>query len=93
MTVFVIEDDVHAEWCGRYSSFDDALAELEVRSRTAWNEKPNVCPCKSWRTCGRAYAIVEFDTSEKPWSEVNRTSVLTVSSEGTQWDDAFKKLT
>lgn len=87
--MFVIEDEVHAEWCGQFKSFEEALAEIEARSRIAWDSKPNVCPCTSWRTCSREYAILEFDASREPWTEVSRTPVLTVSSKGVRWEDGF----
>ncbi len=58
--MFVIEDEIHAEWCGKFTTFAEALAEVEWRSRIPWDARPNVCPCTSWRTCGREYSIVEF---------------------------------
>lgn len=89
-SMFIIEDEVHAEWCGEFESFEEALAELRARSTIARELQPNVCPCTSWKTCSREYSIVEFDTSREPWSEVSRTPVLAVSSNGATWEKGFR---
>jgi hypothetical protein len=87
--MFVIVDEVHAEWCGQFHTFEQALADLETRSRISWDCKPNVPPCTSWGTCRRRYVIVEFDDSREPWRQISRTPVLTVSSKGASWDKGF----
>jgi hypothetical protein len=84
--MFIIEDEIHAELCGKFSSFSEAIAELQARSQIPWDEKPNVCPCTSWKTCEREYSIVEYDTSVKPWREISRTPVLNISAKGTIWN-------
>lgn len=88
--MFVIEDEIHAEWCGEFQSFKEALAELEARSHKAWDSPPNQCPCMSWKTCSREYSVIEFDSSTSPWTEKSRTPVLTVSAKGTKWEDGFE---
>ncbi|MDH5361307.1 MAG: hypothetical protein OEX03_12115 [Gammaproteobacteria bacterium] len=85
MTIFVIEDEAHAEWCGEFPTFELALKELEERSKVAWDKEPNKCPCMSWKTCGRNYEIIEFNNSEEPWVEINRTAILEVSENGSIW--------
>ncbi len=81
---FFIEDESHAEWQdGEYDSFESALAELKRRAEIAWDQEPNVCPCTSWKTCNREYAILECETD--PWNEIRRVSVLEVSSKGNNW--------
>jgi len=40
--MFVIEDEIHAEWCGTFETFVEALAELTARSQIAWNSPPAV---------------------------------------------------
>lgn len=87
--MFVIEDESHAEWCGKFPTFDGALSELRARSCIPWDSKPNVCPCMSWRTCGREYYIIEFDCSQEPWHETSRVPVLSISSKGTAWEKEF----
>ena len=84
--MFIIEDEIHAEWCGEFSSFSEALAELQTRSKIPWDQIPNVCPCTSWRTCEREYSVVKFDSTIEPWREISRRSVLTISAEGAIWD-------
>jgi hypothetical protein len=56
-----IEDDAHAELQGEFDSFESALAELRRRALIPWDVPPNVAPCRSWKTCGRVYEVVEFD--------------------------------
>ncbi len=85
-TVFIIEDTRHAEWqAKRFGSYSEAMDELRLRADLPWDEQPNVAPCKSWRTCGRRYEIIEFDTSEEPWPELERTEILDMSASGVRW--------
>lgn len=83
--MFVIEDEWHAEWIGEYVSREEALAELRRLAKLPWDDAPNVCPCMSWRTCGRRYHIVEFDTSADPWRRLSDEALLDVSAEKTAW--------
>ena len=83
---FIIHDQAHAEWQGDY----DSLEELKRRATIPWNESPNVCPCTSWRTCGRDYEIIEFDISVEPWIELRRLEILKVLAKGVIWSDDFK---
>jgi hypothetical protein len=85
MTFFAIEDESHAEWCGSFESFDEALHELKTRATLPWDEDPNLCPCASWETCGRKYEIVELDDSSDPMREVSRVLVLEISARGVVW--------
>jgi hypothetical protein len=48
-----------------------------------WDEEPNAAPCTSWRTCGRTYEIVEWDTRAN--REQRRTPYLEISSRGVKW--------
>ena len=85
MTIFVIEDEAHAELCGEFPTFEGALKELKTRENIPWDSKPNQCPCTNWRNCGRNYEIVEFDNSKIPWEEISRTPMLKVSAKGVIW--------
>ncbi|MES2772499.1 MAG: hypothetical protein V4623_11125 [Pseudomonadota bacterium] len=85
--MFVIEDESHAEWCAEFPSFYAALSELQRRSHIPWHSEPNVCPCMSWRTCGREYNILEFDQGSE--REISRVPVLSVSSKGVAWKNGF----
>jgi hypothetical protein len=87
MTVFVIEDAAHAEWCGEYRTSGEALEELTRRSESAWDQDPNRAPCQSWATCGREYVVIEFDDQVSPWRQIKRTRVLTISASGVSWSD------
>ncbi len=86
MSVFVIEDESHAEWCGKFASYEEALRELKVRAKLPWDMEPNKCTCTSWETCGRNYIIIEFENSKgESWEELSRSLILSVSSQGTVW--------
>ena len=85
-SVFVIEDEIHAEQSGEYSSIDDALNELYRRKKIPWDQPPNQCPCTSWRTCERDYWIVEYTSSQEPWEVLSRTSVMQLSAKGVVWN-------
>ena len=85
MNIFVIEDEAHSEWCGEFSTFEEALNELKTRSKLPWDTKPNQCPCTNWQNCGRNYEIIEFNKSVDPWEEINRTPMLEISAKGAKW--------
>lgn len=86
MSVFVIEDEIHAEWCGEFSSFDAALDELKSRAKLPWDTAPNLCPCMSWKTCCRRYIIIEYDNSNgKTWEQIYLTPIFEISSKGIIW--------
>jgi hypothetical protein len=83
---YVIEDEWHAEpQEGEFTTFAEALAELESRAQRAWTEAPNRAPCEEWQTCGRNYEIVQYDSSVQPWSELRRIPALQVTSAGARW--------
>jgi hypothetical protein len=83
--MFVIEDESHAELQGEFPTFEGAVTELRRRSLLPWDETPNVAPCKSWKTCGRRYEVIEYDISTMPWKEVQRQAVLEISASGAKW--------
>lgn len=82
---FVIEDESHEEWQGEYASLEDAVAELKRRASLPWDQLPNVSPSTSWKTCGRNYQVIEFETSARPWREIRRMDYLEVSAKGVTW--------
>lgn len=83
--MFVIEDEWHAEWMGEFDSREEADAEIRRLASLPWDEAPNVCPCTSWRTCGRRYHIIQFETSYEPWRSLSDEAVLEVSAKATAW--------
>lgn len=84
--MFRIEDERHCEpQAGQYQSLDEAVAELRRRALLPWNEEPNVAPCQQWRTCGRTYEVVEYDTSSTPWRELSRLAYLEVTANCVRW--------
>jgi hypothetical protein len=89
--MFVVEDEIHAEWEGQFSSFDEAVVEIRRRATIPWDQPPNVAPCMSWMTCGREYVVIEFDESHTPWKELRRVAVLAVSASGAKWASGFKE--
>ena len=84
-TVWLIEDDFHAEPHGEFDSLEGALAELRRRANIPWDVAPNRAPCESWRTCGRTYCVVELDASHSPSREIQRVYVLNISAEAVTW--------
>lgn len=86
--LFCIEDEIHAELVGEgFVSFQAALTEVRRLASIPWDVEPNVAPCKSWRTCGRHYEIVEYETSTEPsWKELRRFPVVEVMSDGVRWN-------
>jgi hypothetical protein len=83
--MFVIEDELHAEWQGEFQTRHEAISELRRRALISWDEEPNAAPCTDWITCGRKYELVEFDDSTLPWKELSRTLLLEISANGVQW--------
>jgi hypothetical protein len=90
--MFVIEDERHAEPQGKFVNLEEAVVELRRRSRILWNEEPNQAPCMSWRTCGRAYELIEYDDTQAPWTELRRFAALEISSRGVKWSREFEEL-
>ncbi len=87
--MFVIDDDMHAQTCGEFESFEAALAELRRRAELPWDSPENRCPCQGWRACVRHYRIVEYDDSQEPWAEIGTTDIVDVSAGGVRWVDGF----
>lgn len=84
--MFMIEDETHAELQeGRFQTRQEAIAELERRAATPWDEAPNRAPCTNWLNCGRQYELVEYDDTASPWKELSRNLVLEVSAAGVRW--------
>jgi len=85
--MFVIEDELHGELQdGKFATLQDAISELKRIAKIPWDQAPNKAPCQSWRTCGRNYAVIDYDDSCSPWKELSRTYVLDVSAAGVKWD-------
>jgi hypothetical protein len=76
--MFVVEDEFHCEWMGEFNSREEADAELRRLATLPWDQAPNVCPCASWRTCGRRYHVIEFDTSAETWRQLSNVALLEV---------------
>jgi hypothetical protein len=84
--MFVIEDERHAEpQDGEFPTLSEAVIELKRRAALPWNEAPNLAPCTNWKTCGRTYEVIEYDTSDKPWKEIRRIAFLEITSSGAKW--------
>ncbi len=84
-SIFVIEDQSHAELLGEFATLDEAWAELQRLSVVPWDQRPNIAPCQSWQTCGRDYEIIEYETSSLPWHLVRRFPGLQVSAKEVLW--------
>jgi hypothetical protein len=88
---YCIEDELHAEMRSEHPTLQDAVLELERLARIPWDVDPNIAPCQSWRTCGRRYEIIEYDTSTEPWRSVRRVPALEVSAAGAVWDTRLSR--
>jgi hypothetical protein len=86
--ILIIEDEFHAEQMARHADIEAAMADLREWARRPWDTAPNRCPCTGWRTCGRDYVIVEYDTLRQPWAEMARHRVLSISAKGLIWHEA-----
>jgi hypothetical protein len=85
-SMFIIEDEKHAELQqGEFKTFDEAIERLKSISQIPWDNEPNKCPCTNWKECERNYQIVEYKTTETPWTELQRIDILTVSAKGVKW--------
>lgn len=83
--MFVIEDELHAEPQGEFSSFEQATEELKLRSTISWDLSPNRAPCQNWMNCGREYVVIEYDDGQFPWKELQRVAALDISAAGVKW--------
>ncbi|CAL77354.1 hypothetical protein BRADO3575 [Bradyrhizobium sp. ORS 278] len=81
--VFVIEDEIHAEWLGKFESFEAAMDELRRLATIPFGQHPNLPPCMAGDACKREYQIIEFDGCFSNYER--RGPVLTMSAQGVQW--------
>ena len=84
-SMFVIEDQLHCDWIGEYPDRASAVAELKRLAETAWDRAPNQAPCTSWQSCGRQYALIEYDTATDPWTRIETIQALEVSRDEVRW--------
>lgn len=61
--MFRIEDERHSEFHGDFETMAAAVEELRRRAEIPWDQEPNRAPCTNWRTCGRSYGIIEFESN------------------------------
>ncbi len=85
MSVFVIEDELYAEWIGEFASRSLAEDELQRIASLPYGRPPNLVPCASFATCRRKYCLIEFEAGEPEWKEVRRDHMLSVSASGAVW--------
>ncbi len=83
--MFVIEDEVHAELVGQYTTRDDAVAELQRLASLPWMTTPNRPPCTNAAQCLRRYELAGYDAATTPWRELSREPMLEVSALGVSW--------
>lgn len=82
---FVIEDELHCEIIGEFVAKSDAVDMLKRLAQAPWDEQPNCAPCMSWKTCGREYVLIEYDTASEPWDELSRSGALNISAAKVEW--------
>ena len=83
--MYVIEDERHSEHVGQFSTLELALAELRRLAAIPWDQAPNQAPCTGWATCGRAYEVIEYDSTSESSRALRRIPALTISSRGVVW--------
>lgn len=89
--MIVIDDRIHCDLNDRFTTFEDAIAELKLRAAITWDEPPNRAPCKAWRECGRDYDVMELDVSQRPPRTLRRITVLRISAKGAEWVEGFEQ--
>lgn len=82
---FVIEDELHCEIIGEFVAKLDAVERLKRLAQAPWDEQPNCAPCTNWKTCGREYVLIEYDTASEPWGELSRSAALKISAAKVEW--------
>lgn len=87
MSIFEIEDDVHAEGFGQFDTYEQAFERLKEIAEQPWDKEPYKPPCSGWEDCDREYHIVEWDNTEPEWKEISRKFLLYVSANSKQWKD------
>jgi hypothetical protein len=84
--MFTIEDERHDERQeGEFATFASAVAALRRLAQLPWDRPPNLAPCTSWKTCGRKYVVVEYESLTQALKEINRTDTLEVGRDGPRW--------
>jgi len=76
MSIWILEDDAHAEPIGEYSSFDRAEMEMKKRLNLPKSHELNRGPCSN-PNCPRTYLIIEYDNSCVPWKHIQKTEIFT----------------
>jgi hypothetical protein len=66
-TLFVVEDEFHAEPVGTFPNREEALSFVG-RLRADPQAQKYKAPCSSWRTCRREYYLREYEDSTTPWT-------------------------
>lgn len=89
-TIYIIEDQMHAERLGKYGSLSLAIKELKHLSSLSFETSPNKCPCSNSADCSREYEIIEYNTESEPWRELRRFGTLEISKNGVCWRIDFK---
>jgi len=76
MSIWVLEDEAHAEPIGEFSSFDKAETELKRRLSLPKTHNLNRGPCSN-PDCPRTYRIIEYNNSRVPWEYIQKTEIFT----------------
>jgi len=90
VAMFIVEDQWHADVAGSFPSFEDALREVRRLAAMPFDEDPVRAPCKSWRTCGRAYEIVEIDHVSSDRTVLSRAAIVEMDADGVRWEDGYR---
>jgi hypothetical protein len=83
---YIIEDELHCEFVGKYETFDQAQAELHRLAGLPWGERPNLPPCGTGANCCREYILREYETSSEPWTLIREHAGFRIDAAGVVWD-------
>jgi hypothetical protein len=62
------------------------MAELNRLALLGWGDLANRAPCAGWRTCGRRYAVVEYESAGADrGTERSRALVVEMRESGLTW--------
>jgi len=77
---YCVEDELHAGQQSHHETLRGSVVELGRLALVPWDAAPNLPPCQCWRTCGRRYEVVVYDTSTSPWRTLRRMADLDVNA-------------
>jgi hypothetical protein len=85
LSLFIVEDEMHAERMGEFSTLGEAWAEVQRLAALPFDRRPNLPPCTKGAACRRTYEITEYDDRQAPWREISRILAVELTANGAAW--------